>query len=132
MLPPLPIIEGKTARVIRNIDFTFTLIIQSHSDSVVSRNGFIITVPAWLKRISIRFSKRLFIFATAVSTSPEIETSHFMKKAFPLLSQMRLARSAPTFSCISTIATKAPSRAKISDAAPPAPAAPPHGGGGMY
>ena len=40
------IIPGNTARVIRNIDFTFTAWSQSHSSSVVSRKGLMTMVPA--------------------------------------------------------------------------------------
>ena len=49
-IDPLPAasIIGRTARVIRYMDFTFTSNRKSQSSSLVSRKGLMTMVPAWL------------------------------------------------------------------------------------
>ena len=122
--PPAAIIPGSTARVIRNIERTLTACSQSHSATVVSRNGLMTMVPAWLK--STRAGPNSSSTArTASCTCASSETSATKLSALPPAARIPATVSAAAAALRSMIATLAPSAANSRDAAPPMPVAPP-------
>ena len=79
--PPAASMPGRTARVIMNMERTFTSMSASYSLSVVSRNGLTTMVPAWLNK-TVGAPNVALACATAASTWARCETSACTKLAW--------------------------------------------------
>ena len=72
--PPAASMPGRTALVTRNMLFTLTAMIRSHSSSLVSRKGLAQRIPAWFISTVIA-PKACSTAATALATWAASETS---------------------------------------------------------
>ncbi|MNE03594.1 hypothetical protein D3C80_961010 [compost metagenome] len=79
--PPAASMPGNTAPVTRNMLFTFTAMIRSHSSSLVSRKGMADRMPAWFIS-TVMWPNASSTAATAAFTCCASETSAAAKMAW--------------------------------------------------
>ncbi len=122
--PPCPRMIGSTNFVIKYVPFTFTSNVRTHSSSLVSSSVPCVTMPALLKRISMRpISRDRFIDRSAAILRPRDiggDKDRLTARLFDLRDYglAQLARRP-------VIATRAPSRANNFAVASPIPDVPP-------